>query len=30
VAPVIGGLGLLGVAVGLGAQDLFRNLIAGI
>ncbi len=30
VAPIIGGLGLLGVAVGLGAQDLFRNLIAGI
>ncbi len=30
VAPVIGGLGLLGVAVGLGAQNLFRNLIAGI
>ena len=30
VAPVIGGLGLLGVAVGLGAQDLFKNLIAGI
>ncbi|MCC5996063.1 MAG: mechanosensitive ion channel family protein [Oceanicaulis sp.] len=30
VAPVLGGLGLLGVAIGLGAQDLFRNLIAGI
>ncbi|WP_375549574.1 mechanosensitive ion channel family protein [Oceanicaulis alexandrii] len=30
VAGVIGGLGLLGVAVGLGAQDLFKNLIAGI
>jgi MscS family membrane protein len=30
VAPIIGGLGLLGVAVGLGAQDLFRNLIAGL
>ena len=30
VAPVIGGLGLLGVAVGLDAQDLFKNLIAGI
>ena len=30
VAPVIGGLGLLGVAVGLGAQDLFKNLISGI
>lgn len=30
VGPVIAGLGLFGVAVGLGAQDLFRNLIAGI
>jgi MscS family membrane protein len=30
VAPVIGGLGLLGVAIGLGAQDLFKNLIAGL
>lgn len=30
VAPIIGGLGLLGVAIGLGAQDLFKNLIAGI
>ncbi|MGF1454501.1 MAG: mechanosensitive ion channel family protein [Alphaproteobacteria bacterium] len=29
VAPIIGGLGLFGVAVALGAQDLFRNLIAG-
>lgn len=30
VAPIIAGLGLLGVAVALGAQDLFKNLIAGI
>lgn len=30
VAPMIAGLGLLGVAVALGAQDLFKNLIAGI
>ena len=30
VAPIIGGLGLLGVAIGLGAQDLFKNLIAGM
>ena len=30
VGPIIAGLGLFGVAVGLGAQDLFRNLIAGI
>lgn len=30
VAPIVAGLGLLGVAVGLGAQDLFRNLIAGL
>lgn len=30
VAPVIAGLGLFGVAVALGAQDLFRNLIGGI
>jgi len=28
--PVIAGLGLLGVAVALGAQDLFKNLISGI
>lgn len=30
VAGVIAGLGLFGVAIGLGAQDLFKNLIAGI
>ena len=30
VGPVIAGLGLLSVAVALGAQDLFKNLIAGI
>ncbi len=30
VAPILAGLGLFGVAVALGAQDLFKNLIAGI
>ena len=30
IGPVIAGLGLFGVAVALGAQDLFKNLIAGI
>jgi MscS family membrane protein len=30
VGPIIAGLGLFGVAVGLGAQDLFKNLIAGL
>ena len=30
VGPVIAGLGLVGVAVALGAQDLFKNLISGI
>ncbi|MEQ8746980.1 mechanosensitive ion channel family protein [Pyruvatibacter sp.] len=30
VAPLIAGLGLLGVAVALGAQDLFKNLLAGL
>ena len=30
VAPILAGLGIIGVAVALGAQDLFRNLIAGI
>ena len=30
VAPILAGLGLIGVAVALGAQDLFRNLIAGL
>lgn len=30
VGGIIAGLGLFGVAVGLGAQDLFKNLIAGL
>ncbi len=30
VAPIIAGLGLFGLAVALGAQDLFKNLISGI
>ena len=30
VGPVIAGLGLFGIAVALGAQDLFKNLISGI
>ena len=30
MAPILAGLGLIGVAVALGAQDLFRNLIAGL
>ncbi len=30
VVPLIAGLGLFGVAVALGAQDLFKNLIAGL
>ncbi len=30
IAPVIASLGVLGIAVGLGAQDLFKNLIAGV
>lgn len=30
VGPILAGLGLFGVAVALGAQDLFKNLIAGI
>ena len=30
VGPIIAGLGLFGVAIGLGAQDLFKNLIAGL
>jgi len=29
VAPILAGLGLFGVAVALGAQDMFKNLIAG-
>ena len=30
VGPILAGLGLFGVAVALGAQDLFRNLIGGL
>jgi len=30
VGPIIAGLGLFGVALALGAQDLFKNLIAGL
>lgn len=30
VGPILAGLGLFGVAVALGAQDLFKNLIAGL
>lgn len=30
VGPIIAGLGLFGVAVALGAQDMFKNLIAGL
>jgi len=30
MGPIIAGLGLFGVAVALGAQDLFKNLISGI
>jgi len=30
VGPLVAGLGLFGVAVALGAQDLFKNLIAGL
>lgn len=30
IGPVIAGLGLFGVAVALGAQDLFKNLISGL
>jgi len=30
VGPIIAGLGLIGVAVALGAQDFFKNLISGI
>lgn len=30
VGPLIAGLGLFGVAVALGAQDLFKNIIAGL
>ena len=30
IGPIVAGLGLFGVAVALGAQDLFRNLIGGL
>ena len=30
IAPLLAGLGVFGIAVGLGAQDLFKNLISGI
>lgn len=30
IGPILAGLGLFGVAVALGAQDLFKNLIAGV
>ena len=30
IGPILAGLGLVGVAVALGAQDLFKNLISGI
>ena len=30
IGPIIAGLGLFGVAVALGAQDLFKNLISGL
>tara|TARA_Y100000052_G_scaffold27558_1_gene36319 strand:+ start:13683 stop:14936 length:1254 start_codon:yes stop_codon:yes gene_type:complete len=30
IGPILAGLGVFGLAVGLGAQDLFKNLIAGI
>ena len=30
VAPLLAGLGIFGIAVALGAQDLFKNLIAGL
>lgn len=30
VGPILAGLGLFGVAVALGAQDLFKNLISGV
>lgn len=30
VAPILAGLGLFGVAIALGAQDLFKNLIGGL
>ncbi len=30
IAPILASLGVFGIAVGLGAQDLFKNLISGI
>ena len=30
IGPILAGLGLIGVAVALGAQDLFKNLISGL
>lgn len=30
VAPLLAGLGVFGIAIGLGAQDMFRNLISGL
>lgn len=30
VAPLLAGLGVFGIAIGLGAQDLFKNLISGL
>ncbi|MEM9738695.1 MAG: mechanosensitive ion channel domain-containing protein [Pseudomonadota bacterium] len=30
IGPIIAGLGIFGIAIGLGAQDLFKNLISGI
>ena len=30
IAPLLAGLGVFGIAIGLGAQDLFKNLISGI
>jgi len=30
VAPILASLGVFGIAIGLGAQDLFKNLISGI
>ena len=30
IAPIIAGFGLFGVAVALGAQDLFKNLLGGL
>ncbi|MGA1341877.1 MAG: mechanosensitive ion channel family protein [Hyphomonas sp.] len=30
IAPLLAGLGVFGIAIGLGAQDLFKNLISGL